>query len=582
MVQAESLAVPGEVSALAAAERGMRPPKSDGPSKGWLTAGMGAFVVAVLAGSGWIFFESSQLAQGGGLNDISHWPLKITLAVAGGGAVLALVTWGVFQLRERGWEKKLHSNLAEWESFTTRLQTQVAEKATVEEHLSQMRQKLEQQVAELTRANTTMLAELTQRKETEKSLAQQRLELTRSKGVLEVHVQARSQELQKLQKQYELILNAAGEGICGLEAGGRISFINPTAARLMGFTVAEMVGRNEADFFGALAQEELITGRLADDTHPREISLSRRDGTTFEAEYVRTPISDNGRVIGRVLMFKDITERKQTAEALTIKAAELTRSNAELEQFAFVASHDLQEPLRKIRAFGDRLKVKCETAIAGEGLDYLERMQSAAARMQTLINALLTFSRVISSMEPFEMVDLHQVTREVLSDLEVSIEKAGAKVEVGELPTIEADPVQMRQLVQNLIGNALKFQAPGAKPVVRIHAQVVAEPGPGHTAFLSRLQAAGGLPAGDTRICHLRVEDNGIGFEEKYLDRIFAVFQRLHGRQEYEGTGIGLAVVRRIVDRHKGMITARSKPGEGATFIVTLPARQPGKTKAAA
>ena len=121
MVQAESLAVPGEVSALAAAERGMRPPKSDGPSKGWLTAGMGAFVVAVLAGSGWIFFESSQLAQGGGLNDISHWPLKITLAVAGGGAVLALVTWGVFQLRGRGWEKKLHCNLAEWECLRIRL-----------------------------------------------------------------------------------------------------------------------------------------------------------------------------------------------------------------------------------------------------------------------------------------------------------------------------------------------------------------------------------------------------------------------------------------------------------------------------
>jgi len=255
-----------------------------------------------------------------------------------------------------------------------------------------------------------------------------------------------------------------------------------------------------------------------------------------------------------VVLFKDITERKRSAEALVHKAEELTRSNAELEQFAFVASHDLQEPLRKIRAFGDRLKTKCASVLPVEGADYLDRMQNASARMQTLINDLLTFSRVISRTEPFVTVDLAQVTHEVLSDLEVRIERTGATVEVGDLPKIDADPMQIRQLLQNLIGNALKFHLPEAKPIVKVQSEIV----------------DGGW---DGPVCRLTIKDNGIGFEEKYLDKIFAVFQRLHGRQEYEGTGIGLAVCRRIVDRHKGNITAKSTPGEGATFIIHLPLR---------
>ncbi|NOS70542.1 MAG: hypothetical protein HOP33_11500 [Verrucomicrobia bacterium] len=267
-------------------------------------------------------------------------------------------------------------------------------------------------------------------------------------------------------------------------------------------------------------------------------------------------ISENNRTLGHVVLFKDITQRRQSELALAHKAAELARSNAELEQFAFVASHDLQEPLRKIRAFGDRLKMKCETALSGDGTDYLDRMQNAAARMQTLINDLLTFSRVISRTEAFAPVDLNTVTREVLSDLEVRVEKSEAKVEVGELPVIQGDAMQMRQLMQNLIGNALKFHPPGAKPVVQIRSRTLdASPGVEPT-------------------CEITIQDNGIGFDEQYLEKIFAVFQRLHGRQEYEGTGVGLAVCRRITDRHKGSITAQSKPGAGATFVVTLPLAQ--------
>jgi light-regulated signal transduction histidine kinase (bacteriophytochrome) len=176
--------------------------------------------------------------------------------------------------------------------------------------------------------------------------------------------------------------------------------------------------------------------------------------------------------------------------------------------------------------------------------------------MQTLINDLLTYSRVTTKAQPFVAIDLNQIVTQVVSDLEVRIEQSKGKVEFSSLPIIEADPTQMRQLFQNLISNALKFHKPGLPPLVRIESGVT--PSPTH-------------PGGAFEI---RVTDNGIGFDEKYLDRIFTIFQRLHGRFEFEGTGIGLAVCRKIVDRHGGLITAQSSPGNGAAFIVTLPAKQ--------
>jgi len=270
---------------------------------------------------------------------------------------------------------------------------------------------------------------------------------------------------------------------------------------------------------------------------------------------VKTPINEDGRLIGSVVVFKDITERKRVEEAIAQKASELARSNAELEQFAFVASHDLQEPLRKILAFGDRLKTRLAETLAPESREYLDRMQNAAARMRTLIDDLLTFSRVIRRTEPFAEVDLEGVMKGVVGDLEVRIERTGAQVEFGKLPVVEADPVQMHQLLLNLLGNALKFQPKDGKPVVKISSR--------HFSSIS-----------GEEFCELSVQDNGIGFDEKYMDKVFAVFQRLHGRNEYEGTGVGLAVCRRITDRHHGTITARSQLGHGATFIVTLPLHQ--------
>jgi signal transduction histidine kinase len=249
----------------------------------------------------------------------------------------------------------------------------------------------------------------------------------------------------------------------------------------------------------------------------------------------------------------EVEERRRAEETARAAATELQRSNRELEQFASVASHDLQEPLRKIQAFGDRLHAQFRSELADKGKDYLDRMLASAGRMRTLIDDLLSFSRVSSKAQPFVPCDLNTIAQEVVSDLEGRIEQKSGNVEVGPLPTIDADPLQMRQLLQNLIVNGLKFQRPDAPPRVTVVAEL--------------------LPPidGEGARCKILIRDNGIGFEQTYASRIFELFQRLHGRNEYEGTGIGLAICRKIVERHGGTIEARSQPGDGAEFSVTLP-----------
>ena len=247
-------------------------------------------------------------------------------------------------------------------------------------------------------------------------------------------------------------------------------------------------------------------------------------------------------------------------------ARQLTESNRDLQDFAHVASHDLQEPLRKIVAFGDRMRTKHGETMPPEAIDYLDRMQSSAARMQTLIQDLLSFSRVNAKSEPFREIDLQAIAVGVASDLEIAVERTGGQLRVTSLPSIEADPTQMRQLIQNLISNALKFRREDAAPTIVVAASVISNSSP---LFPSRLAS--------TQVdqwCRITVSDNGIGFDEKYLDRIFKVFQRLHGRTEFEGSGIGLSVCRRIAERHNGDITATSIPGQGTTFIITLPIKQ--------
>lgn len=247
----------------------------------------------------------------------------------------------------------------------------------------------------------------------------------------------------------------------------------------------------------------------------------------------------------------------QRTEALNQSNLELRRSNNELQEFAYVASHDLQEPLRKIQAFGNLLEEEYGEVV-GEGRMYIERMRNAAARMRVLIDDLLAFSRVTTKAQPFVPIDLDAVAQQVVDDLGPRLEATHSTIELGKLPTLNGDSQQMYQMLQNLLSNAVKFHKPDLPPLVKVSSEVLpAEPDVEGLESQAR--------------CVIRVEDNGIGFDEKYTDRIFTVFQRLHGKDKYEGTGIGLAVVRKIVERHGGTIAASSSPGKGATFLVTLP-----------
>lgn len=274
---------------------------------------------------------------------------------------------------------------------------------------------------------------------------------------------------------------------------------------------------------------------------------------TEELEQIVDERTSELRLINEQLQ-QDIIKRKQVEAALETYATRLEQSNRELEQFASVASHDLNEPLRKIEAFCDRLKNRYGDLLDERGNDYLTRMLNASNRMRTLINGLLTYARVTTKAQPFELVNLTEVVQTVVADLEIRIEEVGGCVEIGDLPVIEADALQMRQLMQNLISNALKFHRPETVPVVQVESHIL----DGRT---------------DNERYEIRVSDNGIGFEEQYAERIFQIFQRLHGRGEYEGTGIGLATCRKIVERHGGTIAVESAPGQGATFIITLPVR---------
>lgn len=244
----------------------------------------------------------------------------------------------------------------------------------------------------------------------------------------------------------------------------------------------------------------------------------------------------------------EIEERKKIEEKLKHIMAELQRSNQELTDFASIASHDLKEPLRKVMTFGERLRSKCDALFDDQAKDYLSRMQNALSRMQGLIDSLLKLSRVATKAQPFVPVDLNKVAEEVLSDLEVLVKSSEGEVKVDSLPTLDADAIQMHQLFQNLIANALKFKKDGVAPEVCLKAR--------------RL---------DEKFWEIRVSDNGIGFDQKYIDRIFKPFERLHGRSQYEGSGVGLAICQKIVTRHGGNITAVSEQDKGATFIIVLP-----------
>jgi light-regulated signal transduction histidine kinase (bacteriophytochrome) len=299
-----------------------------------------------------------------------------------------------------------------------------------------------------------------------------------------------------------------------------------------------------------LLQTDLPLQRAAREAQPQldlDLRVERAGHEDVILSGGAVPLFDEqGRVRGAVAAYHDVTARRRVEHDLQCAVEELRRSNADLEQFAYVASHDLQEPLRALSGMVQLLRERYRSQLDSRGMQYIDLAVESASRMQGLISALLTFSRVDRLYTPGKVIDTGAVLRNALANLQVAIEESGATVEQGALPPVVADAVQLTQVFQNLIGNAIKFR--GLSP-------------PQIEVGVTQLADA----------WRFHVRDNGIGIEPQYFERIFLIFQRLHVRHEYPGMGIGLALCKKIIERHGGKIWVESEPGVGATFFFTLP-----------
>ncbi len=324
---------------------------------------------------------------------------------------------------------------------------------------------------------------------------------------------------------------------------------NQAAAEVLQFSIDQLIGKRMTDINPQIKGSYAYEHYLRVTTSGEPVQFERQLGQQwFLASLVK--FGD-----GFVSASIDVTESRLYRQQLEAANQELLHSNDNLQQFAYVASHDLQEPLRKIRAFGDLINERYGTELGDFGQDALHRMQSAAGRMSQLINDLLTYSRITTHRQPFTPVNLEQVLDDVLADLDLRMAETGVVLHRDHLPVVAGDESQLRQLFQNLLTNAIKFQ-PLDKPehIPSVDVRCLRTETDGHGWY------------------EISVIDNGIGFDDKYTDRIFQVFQRLHSQQVYAGTGVGLAICFRVVDSHGGTISAQSQPDEGATFLVRLPA----------
>ncbi len=387
---------------------------------------------------------------------------------------------------------------------------------------------------------------------------------------LEQRIKERTAELelasQKLRESRELldsVLNNIKDGIVAVDEKGQYFVFNPAAEKIMGRTPEGIRRGQRLKHFGIFhpdgvtpfpesegTLEKAMRGEETNDVEMIVKNEQHPDGVLIVTSG-RPLLDEKGNILGGVSILRDVTEQKHQ-ENLKIYTKALEASNRDLQDFIFVASHDLQEPLRKIQAYGNFLKDESNGSLTGDAAIYLSRIQGAARRMSLLIEDLLQLTRITTKAKPFEPVNLSDIVREVQTDLEIRLTETGGKIEIGDLPKLEADPAQMRQLFQNLISNSLKYAKKGVPPVIQVESKT---------------------NSGEGR-CRVWVRDNGIGFEQQYADKIFNIFQRLHGNDEYEGTGIGLAICRKVVERHGGKITASSELGQGATFEVVLPLRQ--------
>jgi PAS domain S-box-containing protein len=375
-------------------------------------------------------------------------------------------------------------------------------------------------------------------------------------GNLKKTEEALSQSEERLRITME---SATDYAIITMDTEGRVERWSQGATQLFGFTEAEMKGQSldliftEEDRKALVPQQEMEfareTGRAADERWHQ-----CKDGRRFFISGVLRPIQSS-ELTGYVKVMRDITQQQLFTEELTRlvneRTAELKRSNEDLRQFAHVASHDLKEPVRKIRTFANRLKDEFADKIPKKGLAYLEKVDSATSRMYAMIDGVLSYSKFNNTPQTSESVDLNTVIKQIETDLEVLIETKKGKITATKLPTITGSYILIYQLFYNLILNSLKFSKTGEAALINI--------------------SATSLTQGKKKLNKITVSDNGIGFDAEYKDVIFNTFTRLNPADEYEGTGLGLALCKKIVERHHGSISAISKENEGATFVIVLP-----------
>lgn len=385
-------------------------------------------------------------------------------------------------------------------------------------------------------------------------------------------LQRKNEELRLAQQEHQKMISEVQDyAIILLDKDGNIKNWNTGAEYIKGYSAKEIIGKNFNEFYTKEDREKKLPEQLLEEARDagkvaHEGWRVRKDGSRFWGSVVITALHDqHGNVMGFSKVTRDLTEKKKaddalrsSAEQLNIKNRTLEKLNAELSSFNYVASHDLQEPLRKIQTFATRLREKEE--LSGNGEEYLEKIKTGAAQMQNLIAALLSYSQVSNDTSTFERIDLNEVVQTVKGDLEIAIQEKKAVIQSADLPVILGVPHQLHQLFQNLLANALKFSKTDQPSIIKINTRVV------------KTSDVPGLISTSNRTCHqISVSDNGIGFDPEFSNKIFEVFQRLHPKNTFGGTGIGLAIVKRIMENHHGVVFAEGESNGGATFNLYFP-----------
>jgi two-component system CheB/CheR fusion protein len=365
---------------------------------------------------------------------------------------------------------------------------------------------------------------------------------------------------------YRVFIEKMTEGAVTLNQDGIILYSNSQFASMMHMPLSKVIGLSFLTFISAGSLEEfnaLFARGWEEDCKGEIVLLSKGSTIVFQLSLTTLQL-DEGFSLSIILT--DLTAQKEAQRQLKLNNQQLEEinyalevSNHDLQQFASVASHDLQEPLRKVNLYSNLLMSKHADEFSNSAKAYLRKIISSSDRMRTLIVDILSYSRLSETNNTFEPTDLKAMVTELLDDFEIMIEEKNASISVGDLPCVEVNPGQMRQVFQNIISNALKFTRAGVSPDIAIYGKTMAEHSiNGH----SRKQGP---------FCCICIKDNGIGFDEKYIDNVFTLFKRLHSKDKYEGSGIGLAITKKIIEKHNGEIIVRSKEGEGSEFIIVLP-----------